>query len=83
MATSFEIDIPRKDHPMAVIVTSRDDRESANVFDLFYCDQLCGCIFHNENGIWIYEPHAHAALLLDAEEIQHLGREISERSNNN
>lgn len=83
MATSFEIDIPRKDHPMAVIVTSRDVEESAKVFDLFYCDQLCGCIFQNENSIWIYEPHAHAALLLDAEEIQHLGREISERFNNN
>lgn len=83
MATSFEIDIPRKDHPMAVIVTSRDVKESAKVFDLFYCDQLCGCIFQNENSIWIYEPHAHAALLLDAEEIQHLGREISERFNNN
>jgi hypothetical protein len=67
---------------LAVIVQSRESAESVDVFDLFYCDQLCGCIFANENGVWIYEPHAHAALILDADEIQHLGREISERSHN-
>ncbi|WP_345952388.1 hypothetical protein [Mucilaginibacter sp. PAMB04168] len=82
MANTFEIDIPKKDHPIAVIVQSRDDADSANVFDLFYCDQLCGCIFKNEHNIWIYEPHAHAGLLLDAEQIQHLGKEIGERSYN-
>jgi len=82
MANSFEIDIPMKDHPMAVLVEPRDDAKNANVFDLYYCDQLCGCIFMNENNVWIYEPHAHAALLLDAEQIQHLGKEIGERSYN-
>jgi hypothetical protein len=81
MTNSFEIDIPKKDHPMAVIVQPREG-EKANIFDLYYCDELCGCIFQNENGIWIYEPHAHAGLLLDAEEIQHLGREIAEHSYN-
>jgi hypothetical protein len=45
MANSFEIDIPMKDHPMAVIVKPRDDANNANVFDLYYCDQLCGCMF--------------------------------------
>jgi hypothetical protein len=82
MANSFEIDIPRKDHPMAVIVQPRENAESANVFDLYYCDQFCGCMFQNENSIWIYEPHEHAALLLNAEEIQHLGHEIGEHSYN-
>lgn len=81
MANTFEIDIPMKDHPMAVIVKPREDANSTNVFDLYYCDELCGCIFMNENSVWIYEPHAHAALLLDAGQIQHLGREIGERSN--
>ena len=82
MTNTFEIDIPKKDHPMAVIVKRRDEADNANVFDLYYCDQLCGCIFQNENSVWIYEPHAHAGLLLDAEEIQHLGKEIAEHSYN-
>ncbi|QJD94543.1 hypothetical protein HH214_00970 [Mucilaginibacter robiniae] len=76
MANTFEIDIPMKDHPMAVVVKSRDDESTAVVYDLFYCDQLCGCIFKNEHSIWIYEPHQHAGLLLGPEQIQHLGKEI-------
>jgi hypothetical protein len=79
MANSFEIDIPMKDHPMAVIVKAREPQTTIPTFDLFYCDQLCGCIFRNEHGVWIYEPHAHAALLLDAEQIQHLGKEIDNK----
>ena len=78
MSQSFEIDIPKKDHPLAVIVKQREEPSEANVFDLFYCDELCGCIFKNEHNIWIYEPHAHAGLLLDADQIQHLGKEIGE-----
>jgi hypothetical protein len=74
---TFEIDIPRKDHPLAVIVQPRKGEET-NIFDLYYCDELCGCIFQNENSVWIYEPHAHAGLLLNAEEIQHLGKAIAE-----
>ncbi len=79
MANTFEIEIPKKDHPIMVMVKPRDGSE-ANIFDLHYCDQLCGCIFMNENRIWIYEPHAHAGLLLDAGEIQHLGKAIGEYS---
>ena len=82
MINTFEIDIPRKDHPMAVIVKRRDETDNANIFDLYYCDELCGCMFQNENSIWIYEPHAHAALLFNAEEIQHLGKAIAEHSYN-
>jgi hypothetical protein len=81
MMNTFEIDIPRKDHPLAVIVQPREAKE-ANIFDLYYCDELCGCIFKNENNVWIYEPHAHAGLLLDAEEIQHLGKAIAEHTYN-
>jgi hypothetical protein len=82
MANIFEIDIPRKDHPMVVMVQPRNDDNAAHIFDLFYCDQLCGCMFKNEHGVWIYEPHAHAALILNAEEIQHLGADIAEHSYN-
>jgi hypothetical protein len=82
MANTFEIDIPRKDHPLVVIVQPRDNESAANVFDLYYCEQLCGSIFKNEHSIWIYEPHAHAALILDAGEIQHLGAAIAEQSYN-
>lgn len=78
MENTFEIDIPMKDHPVVIIVKPRD--QDKNVFDLYYCDELCGCMVKNEHGIWIYEPHAHAALLLNAEQIQHLGHEISAHS---
>ncbi len=76
MTSSFEIDIPKKDKPIAVTVQPRNETDKANVYDLYYCEQLCGCIFKNENGVWIYEPHAHAGLLLSPEQIQHLGTEI-------
>jgi hypothetical protein len=82
MPNSFEIDIPMKDRPMAVIVKQREKAEEANVFDIYYCDELCGCMFKNENNVWIYEPHAHAALLLDDVQIQHLGKEIGEHAYN-
>ncbi|MFD1255459.1 hypothetical protein ACFQ3S_01510 [Mucilaginibacter terrae] len=82
MANNFEIDIPMKDHPMAVMVQRRDETDNAHVFDLYYCNEFCGCMFQNQNGVWIYEPHAHAALLFDAEQIQHLGKEIGEHSYN-
>jgi hypothetical protein len=80
MATSYTINIPMKDHPMEVVAKQREDAGSANVFDLYYCDELCGCIFKNEHNIWIYEPHAHAGLLLNAEQIQHLGGQIGENA---
>ncbi|WP_295769330.1 hypothetical protein [uncultured Mucilaginibacter sp.] len=82
MQNVFEIEIPKKDHALAVKVQRREKAEEANVFDLYYCDELCGCIFKNEHNIWIYEPHAHAGLLLDADQIQHLGHEIGERAYN-
>lgn len=82
MTQSFEVDIPMKDRPMAVMVRPRNETDKANVYDLYYCEQLCGCIFKNEHNIWIYEPHAHAGLLLDAEQIQHLGQKIAEQSYN-
>ncbi len=77
MTNSFEIDVPMKDHPVAVIVKPRAD--NPQVFDLEYCNEDCGCMFSNEHGIWIYEPHLHAGLLLNAEQIQHLGNEIKLR----
>jgi len=80
MTNTFEIDIPRKDHPLAVIIKPREDTQNTHVFDLYYCEELCGCMFMNENSIWIYEPHVHAGLLLDAEQIQHLGKEINARA---
>ncbi|MBS7565176.1 hypothetical protein KHS38_12255 [Mucilaginibacter sp. Bleaf8] len=73
MENTFEIDIPMKDHPMVIMVKPRSE---SNSYDLFYCDELCGCFFKNEHSVWIYEPHAHAALLLNAEQLQHLGQEI-------
>ncbi|MVN91548.1 hypothetical protein [Mucilaginibacter aquatilis] len=82
MQNVFEIEIPKKDHAIAVKVQRREKSEEANVFDLYYCDELCGCIFKNEHNIWIYEPHAHAGLLLDASQIQHLGHEIGEKAYN-
>jgi hypothetical protein len=75
MKNAFEIDIPMKDRPMVIMVKPRE-ADASNVFDLYYCDELCGCLVKNEHNIWIYEPHAHAALLLNAEQIQHLGQEI-------
>jgi len=78
MAQPFDISIPMKDHPM--IVTAQSKPDTSNTYDLYYCDALCGCIFCNEHNIWIYEPHAHAGLLLNAEQIQFLGKEISNKS---
>lgn len=72
MANSFEIDVPMHDHPVAVMVIPRDNEK--NVFDLEYCNAPVGCMFSNAHGVWIYEPHAHAGLLLNAEQIQHLGK---------
>lgn len=74
MANSFEIDVPMKDHPVVIFVKPRTDNDRA--FDLEYCNEYCGCMFVNEHGIWIYEPHAHAALLFNEEQIQHLGAAI-------
>ncbi len=82
MSKAFEIDIPMKDRPMAVMIKQREEAETANVFDIYYCDELCGCIFKNENNVWIYEPHAHAALLLDDTQIQHLGKGIADQAYN-
>ncbi len=76
MATSFEIEVPMKDHPVVIMVTPRENTRAT--FDLTYCDEPCGCMFSNEHGIWIYEPHAHAGLLLNAEQIQHLGKAITQ-----
>ena len=75
---TFHIDIPRKDHTMKIRVEKADSGPK-RTYNLFYNDQFSGCMFDNENGIWIYEPHAHEALILNAEEIQHLGKQISEQ----
>lgn len=40
MENTFEIDIPMKDHPMVIMVKPRSE---SNSYDLFYCDELCGC----------------------------------------
>ncbi len=72
----FNIDIPRKDHTMKIQVEKRE-RELQQTYNLFYNGQLFGCLVCNENNIWIYEPHAHEALILNAEEIQHLGKQIA------
>lgn len=74
---SFDIEIPMKDHPMVVTIHPAPDKEST--YNLYYSDELCGCMFCNEHNVWIYEPHHHAALLLDEEHIKHLGHEISQR----
>lgn len=77
--SSFNIDIPRKDHTMEIRV-EKAEGEKQPTYNLYYCDQYSGCIFCNENNIWIYQPHAHEALILNAEEIQHLGKQISEKA---
>ncbi|RYE28524.1 MAG: hypothetical protein EOP42_16670 [Sphingobacteriaceae bacterium] len=76
----FNIEIPRKDHNMIVRVENAD-KPKLTAYNLFYEDQLFGCLVCNENNIWIYEPHAHEALILNAEEIQHLGKQINEQVN--
>ncbi|MCJ8209535.1 hypothetical protein MUY27_07430 [Mucilaginibacter sp. RS28] len=73
----FEVAIPMKDHPMMITVKPG---ENENTYDLFYEDELCGYMICNEHNVWIYEPHHHAALLLDADQIQHLGSEISKQT---
>ena len=78
--SSFEIDIPMKDHPLVITVKQADNAEPQQKFDLYYCGELCGYIFCNEHNVWIYEPHQHAGLLLDADQIQHLGKEIGKKS---
>jgi hypothetical protein len=75
---SFHIDIPRKDHTMTIRVEDAN-KPKLTAYNLFYNDQLSGCLVCNENNIWIYEPHTHEALILNAEEIQHLGKQISEQ----
>ena len=75
----FNIDIPRKDHTMEIKV-EKVEGEKQPTFNLFYCDQFSGCMYCNEHSIWIYEPHGHEALLLSAEEIQHLGKQISQQA---
>lgn len=77
--SSYYIEIPRKDHTMK-IRAEKAEKESRPTYNLFYNDQVSGCMMDNENGIWIYEPHAHEALLLSAEEIQYLGQQIVEQS---
>ncbi len=74
---SFHIDIPRKDHTMTIRVEDAN-KPKLTAYNLFYNDQLFGCLVCNENNIWIYEPHAHEALILNAEEIQHLGKQIGQ-----
>ncbi|WP_462265155.1 hypothetical protein [Mucilaginibacter sp.] len=74
MRNAFEIDVPMKDRPVVIMVTPRENE--SNVFDLSYCNEPCGCIFCNENNVWIYEPHAPAALLFDEVQIKHLGAAI-------
>ncbi len=73
----FNIEIPRKDHPMTVRVEN-SNKPNLTAYNLFYEDQLFGCLVCNENNVWIYEPHAHEALILNGEEIQHLGKQIHE-----
>ncbi len=75
----FTIGIPRKDHTMEISV-EKVEGEKHPTYNLFYCGQSAGCMFCNENNIWIYEPHGHEALILSAEEIQHLGKQISEQA---
>ncbi|RYE28316.1 MAG: hypothetical protein EOP42_17205 [Sphingobacteriaceae bacterium] len=78
--STFNIDIPRKDHTMTVRVEDAN-KLKLTAYNLFYEDQLFGCLVCNENNVWIYEPHAHEALILNAEEIQALGKQISEHAN--
>lgn len=75
---TFEVAIPMKDHPLVISVKQRENKTST--YDLYYNNDFCGCIFCNEHNVWIYEPHHHAALLLDEEQIMHLGHEIGEHS---
>ncbi|MVN22585.1 hypothetical protein [Mucilaginibacter arboris] len=56
------------------------ETESRPTYSLYYNNQECGCMMDNENGIWIYEPNGHEALILSAEEIQHLGKQILEQA---
>lgn len=77
--SAFDIDIPRKDHTMKIQVEKRE-KELEPRFNLYYNDQLSGCMHNNENGVWIYEPHAHEALILSAEEIQDLGKQILQQA---
>lgn len=77
--TPFTIRIPRKDHTMEIDI-EKVDGEKHPTYSLFYCGQSSGCMYCNENNVWIYEPHGHEALLLSAEEIQHLGKNINEQA---
>lgn len=71
---TFVVNIPMIDHPLVVEVRPRQDAN--NSYELYYNNELCGGIFCNEHNIWIYEPHHHAALLLNEDQIEHLGAEI-------
>jgi hypothetical protein len=75
--STFYIDIPRHDHSMTVRVNGPQE-ENKRSYELCYNEQTCGSIIQNEHGIWFYEPHEHAGLLLNPEEIQHLGKEIKQ-----
>ena len=76
--SKFIIDIHRKDHCLE-IGAEKAEKELRPTYNLFYKEQSCGCLYCNENNVWIYEPHGHEALILSAEEIQHLGKNILEQ----
>ena len=73
----FKVTIPRKDHGMEIEVLEAEG-EKRPTYNLSYNDETVGCMYCNEHNIWIYEPHGKEALLLNAEEIQHLGKNISQ-----
>ena len=73
----FDVEVPMKDSPLVITVKHRDDQKTP-IYDLYYCNELTGAMFCNEHNVWIYEPHKHAALLLDEEHIKHLGKAIGQ-----
>lgn len=73
----FDVEIPMIDRPLVITVKLRDG-QTPPVHDLYYCNELTGCLFCNEHNVWIYEPHQHAALLLNEEQIKHLGKAIGQ-----
>jgi len=75
----FEVEIPMIDRPLVITVKHRAEA-NASVYDLYYNDGLCGYMYCNEHNVWIYKPHLNAALLLDENHIQHLGKAIGEHS---
>lgn len=75
----FSVVIPKKDHNIEIRV-EKVEGQARPTFNLFYCDDPAGVMYCNEHNIWIYEPHGHEALLLNREEIEHLGKNISGKS---